>query len=80
VRGPVFGSLSLIISPIAASVKIATAMIDAIHAKCDPVRLIHPRYAAQHVTAGAVIARRPAITPMKKARARTRVEVVMAGS
>ena len=46
-------------------------------ARCEPWRLIQPRCAAQQTTAAAVSARKPAMTPIAKARHRI-IEVDMA--
>src|SRR5271167_2356267 len=68
VRLGVAGSLSFTSSAIARSVMITTVTVDPRNARCESWRFIQPRCAAQQATAGAVIARKPAITPIAKAR------------
>jgi hypothetical protein len=55
----------------ASATKIAAAAVDAIKDKADPRKLIQFSRAAKATTAGAVIERNPAMTPIRKARNRT---------
>src|SRR3989442_344083 len=48
-------------------VKMPTAQADPMKARAEPERLIQPRCAAQATTAGAVMDRNPATTPIPKA-------------
>src|ERR1700757_3615960 len=71
VRAGVLGSLSVITSPTARTVKAITAMMLAIQDAQVAFRLIHPRKAAHATTAGAVSERNPATTPINRASSRT---------
>jgi hypothetical protein len=61
----------MINSPSASTVKTATAAVDPIKASGESWRFSQCRFAAQATTAGAVIVRNPAITPIKNARSNT---------
>src|SRR5262245_26371725 len=63
----VFGSLSLISSPIAASVNSQRVIAELKKFRDVPSRLSQPQQAAQLIIAGAIIARSPAMTPIKNA-------------
>jgi hypothetical protein len=70
VRAGVVGSWSVTSSTMARSVKNETVIIELINFNGEDARLIHPRCAAQAVTAGAVIARNPQTTPIRNAKSR----------
>src|ERR1700682_2636019 len=58
-------------APSASTVKIATAAVEPIKASGELWGLSQCRFAAHATTAGGVIVRNPAITPMRNARNRT---------
>ena len=71
VRAGVFGSLSVVSSRRASSVKILRVAGCARNASLVPAKCNQPRCAAQHTTAGAVSERSPATQPRKKQRRNT---------
>src|SRR5271168_1261590 len=76
VRLGVEGSLSVMSSAMASTVKMATAAVDPINARWVPARLSQPRCAAQAVTAGAVRERIPETMPIANARSKTKVALM----
>src|SRR5271155_1917592 len=71
VRGGVLGCLSTKSSPSASTVKMPTVIQLPTQEAQVPFRLIQCSAAAQEMTAGAVMDRRPAITPIPRASSRT---------
>src|SRR5215216_3280043 len=74
VRFGVMGSRSATYSATARMEKIATAAVDPMNARGEPLRSSHPRCAAQLTAAGAVSERKPATNPIPAARRRTGVD------
>ena len=77
VRLGVLGRLSLMISPMARRVRMMAVMMELRKARWVPARLIQPRSAPQLTTVGAVKARSPAMTPMRRARTRMVMGVLL---
>src|SRR4029077_11412001 len=72
VRLGVEGSLSVMSSSRASTIKMATAAVEPMNARREPAKLSQFRCAAEAATAGAVRERMPETTPMAKARKRTK--------
>ena len=70
IRLGVVGNKSPTNSKIASAENKMTAHVEAMNARGESCRLSHPKCAAQATAAGAVSARKPATTPIPKAKAR----------